>query len=83
VTPKTQSVMKAPIPVVLIAALLLTAACEIMPQNTLSSCRKQCKGSKKSKACYDFCERIHKNCQPLDKCLADYDRAPDDAIPKR
>jgi hypothetical protein len=46
-----------------------------MPRNTLKDCRQQCPDSKKSKACYDFCDCIHKQGLPLDSCLDKYDKA--------
>jgi hypothetical protein len=70
--------MMKPLQKILLAALVFTTACEIMPQNTLSDCREQCKDSDKPNACYDFCACIHSNCQPLDKCLAAYNKAPDE-----
>jgi hypothetical protein len=66
--------------VISIAALLFAASCEIMPRNTLNDCREQCKGSNKSKACYDFCDCIHIEGHPLDSCLDEYDKAPEDSI---
>ena len=51
-----------------------------MPRNTLKDCRQQCKDSKKSKACYEFCDCIHKQGQPLDSCLYKYEKTPDDKI---
>ncbi len=66
-------------PIIFMAAVVLTTACEIMPRNTLSDCREQCKDSKKSKACYDFCDCIHKDGQPLDSCLEKYNEAPEDS----
>jgi hypothetical protein len=56
-------------------ALVFSSACEIMPRNSLKDCQLQCKDSNNPKACYDFCDCIHKNCQPLDTCLAEYDKA--------
>ncbi len=58
--------------------LLITWGCEIMPRNTLNDCRMQCEDSKKSKACYEFCDCIHLQGQPLDSCLDKYDQAPTD-----
>lgn len=68
---------------ILLAVVLLLSACEIMPLNTLPDCQGQCKDSKKSKACYDFCECIHKDGQQLDSCLAKYDKAPADSMLKK
>ena len=72
--------MKA-LPIMFIAALVFTTSCfDIQPRNTISDCREQCMGSNKSGACYDFCNCIHNNCQPLDKCLNDYNKAAADTI---
>lgn len=49
-----------------------------MPRNTLKDCRQQCKDSKKSKACYEFCDCIHKQGHTLDSCLNEYNKAPED-----
>ena len=69
------------LPAIFIAALVFATGCfEIQPHNNLPDCEGQCKGSKKSKACYDFCDCIHKNGQPLDKCLDQYNKAPEDTI---
>jgi hypothetical protein len=61
-------------------SLLLVTSCEIMPRNTLKDCRQQCKESKKAKACYEFCDCIHKQGQPLDSCLDKYNKAPEDSL---
>ncbi|MCW3073910.1 MAG: hypothetical protein JWP69_979 [Flaviaesturariibacter sp.] len=66
-----------------LAVLLFTTSCEIMPRNSLKDCRTQCKDSKKSKACYEFCDCIHKRGEPLDSCLDKYDKAPADAVQKK
>ena len=66
-------------PTVFMTAVIFSTACEIMPRNTLSDCRAQCEDSKKSKACYDFCDCIHKDGQPLDSCLEKYNEAPEDS----
>ena len=68
------------LPIIIVAVLTFITACEIMPRNTLKDCREQCKDSKKSKACYDFCDCIHKEGQPLDSCLAKYNKAPEDSL---
>ncbi len=71
-------------PIILVAGTLFASACEIMPYNTLPDCREQqCKDSKKSKACYQFCDCIHKDGQPLDSCLAKYNKAPQDVSRKK
>ncbi|MCW3103270.1 MAG: hypothetical protein JWO09_1710 [Bacteroidetes bacterium] len=72
--------MNKTIAVIFIAALGFLSACEIMPRNTLKDCRSQCKDSKKSKACYDFCDCIHKYGHSLDSCLEAYDMAPEDSV---
>ncbi|WP_400190294.1 hypothetical protein [Hymenobacter sp. B81] len=67
-------------PIVLLAVLALTAACEMMPRNTLADCRRQCPDSSKPEACYDFCACIHQRCQPLAKCLEQYEQTPATAL---
>jgi hypothetical protein len=64
----------------MMALALVLNSCEIMPRNTLKDCRQQCKDSKKSKACYEFCDCIHKQGQPLDSCLKNYENSPEDSI---
>ncbi len=57
--------------------MLLRNVYSIQPRNTLSDCRGQCEGSSKSEACYEFCDCLHKEGQPLDKCLEAYNKAPE------
>lgn len=68
--------MKALQLIFLVIILAFTSACEIMPRNSLKDCVVQCKDSKKPEACKNFCECIHNEGQPLDSCLAKYDKAP-------
>jgi hypothetical protein len=48
---------------------------EIVPGNSEEECRNQCASSKKPAACQAFCDCIYKQGQPLDSCLAAYDKA--------
>ena len=50
---------------------------EIVPGNSEEECRNQCAGSKNPAACETFCECIYKQSQPLDSCLATFDKAKD------
>lgn len=68
------------LPAITITALLFATACEIMPRNTIKDCKEQCKGSKKSKACNDFCDCIHLHGRSLDSCLDAYNKAPEDSV---
>ena len=43
-------------------------------------CQEECKGSKKSQACFDFCDCIHNEGLPFDSCLGKYNKAPEDPI---
>jgi hypothetical protein len=70
--------MKAQVFIVIVT--LLTSACEIYPRNTLKDCRLQCDDSKKSIACYEFCDCIHNLGHTLDSCLAEYDEFPRDTV---
>jgi uncharacterized membrane protein YphA (DoxX/SURF4 family) len=48
---------------------------EIVPGNSEAECRNQCPGSKKPAACQVFCDCIYKKGQPLDSCLATFNKA--------
>src|SRR5215213_2510383 len=52
----------------------------IKPRNTAAQCIKQFKDSRRTKAGENFCDCIHKNGEPLDKCLNEYNQAPEDII---
>lgn len=50
---------------------------EIGPGNSEAECRNQCASSKNPAACEIFCDCIYKQGQPLDSCLATFDKAKD------
>ncbi|HTD99821.1 MAG TPA: hypothetical protein VK668_11060 [Mucilaginibacter sp.] len=50
---------------------------EIVPGNSEAECRNQCTSSKNPAACEVFCDCIYKQGQPLDSCLATFDKAKD------
>ena len=50
---------------------------EIGPCNSEEACRNQCTGSKNPEACQIFCDCIYTKGQPLDSCLAAFDKAKD------
>jgi len=50
---------------------------EIGPCNAEAECRNQCASSKNPAACEIFCDCIYKQGQPLDSCLATFDKAKD------
>lgn len=50
---------------------------EIGPGNSEAECRNQCFSSKNPAACEDFCDCIYNKGQPLDSCLARFDKAKD------
>jgi len=61
-----------------ILLLLVRFGFDVMPRNSFKDCNAQFKGTNRTKAGYNFCDCIHNNGQPLDKCLDDYKKAPDD-----
>ena len=69
--------------IMVIVLLVLINACEIMPRNTISDCREQCKENNKSKACLEFCDCIHVDGRPLDSCLDVYDKSLVDSLRAR
>ncbi len=51
----------------------------IKPRNTLPQCLRQFKNSNRTQAGEKFCDCIHKNGEPLDKCMNEFFNAPDDS----
>ncbi|MES2378444.1 MAG: DoxX family protein [Bacteroidota bacterium] len=50
---------------------------EIVPGNSEAECQNQCASSKNPAACQVFCDCIYKQGQPLDSCLATFEKAKD------
>jgi len=50
---------------------------EIVPGNSEAECRNQCASSKNPAACEIFCDCIYNQGQPLDSCLARFEKAKD------
>jgi uncharacterized membrane protein YphA (DoxX/SURF4 family) len=53
----------------------------IKPRNTLAQCVKQFRNTNRTQAGEKFCDCIHKNGEPLDKCMNEYFNSPEDANP--
>jgi len=53
---------------------------DIMPRNSLKDCNSEFVGTNRTKAGAEFCDCIHNQGQPLDSCLKEYDKAPNDTI---
>ena len=51
---------------------------DVKPRNTLIQCQKQFKDGSRTTAGNKFCNCIHQNGEPLDKCLNEYNNAPED-----
>lgn len=67
---------------IIFIAVLISGSCNIMPHNTFKDCIEQCEGSEKSKACFEFCECIHKRGESLNKCKEEYNNASVDSVRK-
>jgi uncharacterized membrane protein YphA (DoxX/SURF4 family) len=65
---------------VVICALVIPRLYSVKPRNNFSTCQTQFKGSNRIKAGAGFCDCIHNQGQPLDRCLDQYNKAPDDTI---
>ena len=50
----------------------------VKPRNTFPICMRQFKDTKRTGAGENFCSCIHNRGEPLNKCLNDYNNAPDD-----
>jgi uncharacterized membrane protein YphA (DoxX/SURF4 family) len=61
--------------IIAIVILALTHAFDMMPHNTMGDCTRQCADSKNPGACNTFCDCIHNQGKPLDKCLDEYHQA--------
>lgn len=60
--------------------LLAANVFEVMPRNTLAECKSEFQGTNRTIAGDSFCECIHTEGAPLDKCLNVYNKAPDDEV---
>ena len=63
---------------VVICVVGIPSLFSVKPRNTLPQCLRQFKNSSKTKAGEKFCDCIHNNGEPLNKCLNEYNNAPDD-----
>ncbi len=64
---------------VIVFALVVPNLYNIKPHNSLSDCQKQFKDTGRTKAGDGLCNCIHKQGEPLDKCLDEYEKFSDDA----
>ena len=55
--------------------VLTEFAYDTMPHNSLEDCKNQFRNTKNEVIGFDFCECIHKNGRPLDKCLDELEKA--------
>jgi uncharacterized membrane protein YphA (DoxX/SURF4 family) len=60
---------------VTLVLLIFFLGYDIMPRNTTRDCKGQCEDSANPEACYTFCDCIHLQGQPLQKCLEAYEKA--------
>jgi len=65
---------------VVICVVGIPSLYSIKPRNTLPQCQRQFKDKNRTKAGENFCNCIHQNGEPLDKCLNEYNKAPNDTI---
>ena len=63
---------------VVVCVVAIPSLYRIKPRNTLPQCQRQFQNSSKKQAGEVFCSCIHKDGEPLDKCLNDFNNAPDD-----
>lgn len=61
--------------VIIIVIITIANLFEIQPHNTLTDCQKQCKDSDNPQACMNFCDCIHVQGKPIEKCLEEYEKA--------
>jgi hypothetical protein len=66
---------------IVICAVGIPSLYVIKPRNTSTQCVKQFRNTNRTQAGEKFCACIHKNGEPLDKCMNEYFNAPEDANP--
>ena len=64
---------------VVICMIGIPSLYRVKPRNTLPQCLRQFKNTDRTAAGENFCGCIHNKGEPLNKCLNDYNNAPDDA----
>ena len=57
---------------VVLTILIARFGLEAMPRNSMSDCKKQFRNTELETAGFKFCECIHKNGKPLDKCMEEF-----------
>lgn len=60
--------------------LFIRLGFDVMPRNSSRDCRSEFVGTNRTQAGALFCDCIHKQGRPLDSCLEEYNKAPDDTI---
>ena len=65
---------------IVVCAIGIPSLYSIKPRNTLPQCIRQFKNTSRTGAGESFCNCIHNNGVPLNKCLNEYNNAPDDTI---
>jgi len=62
-----------------ICVIVIPKLFSVKPRNTLPQCLRQFKDTNRTVAGENFCGCIHNNGNPLNKCLTEYEHAPDDS----
>jgi hypothetical protein len=62
-----------------ICVVIIPKLYSVKPRNTFTICMRQFKDTGRTQAGEGFCSCVHNNGEPLNKCLNDYNNAPDDA----
>lgn len=63
---------------IVICVIVIPSFFSIKPRNTLPQCLRQFEKSDKIRAGETFCNCIHQNGEPLDKCLIEFNNSPKD-----
>jgi hypothetical protein len=63
---------------IVIFVIVIPNLYSVKPRNTFEKCQTQFKNSSRKKAGEIFCGCIHNKGEPLNKCLSEYNNAPDD-----
>lgn len=63
----------------ILCVIVIPSLFSVKPRNTLKQCLKQFENGNKTAAGNNFCNCIHQNGEPLDKCMTEFFNAPEDA----
>ncbi len=69
--------------VTIVAGVISMGTYAVMPENSISDCTERYAGTNRTNAAAEFCDCVHNQGLPLDTCLANFEKSPDDIVVKK